>query len=303
MGRNNEIAKLADQHQYFSEPMPEGAKSGPAVTLLNATPDPLGSVAALCAMYTGRVVRNLNELTVDERIAALDQMLRTELNGALEAVKFHFLIEGVGRDFTHQAVRGRAAFYAQESLRFAVKEDWRDEIPLPPSLASLPEDHWRVKEWHRAIGAIDDAYTAMVHDGVPAEDARKLLPHAVTTRYHWIVDLRELLKVAGLRTCTQAQFEWRLVIARVAEALRKYGSYRLGDNWQFKYIANKLRPYCYQKERCGFMAEFDRSCKIRERVELNARAGRPSSEWGMPAEGIPAIRDEEWLTDPSAARK
>jgi hypothetical protein len=75
------------------------------------------------------------------------------------------------------------------------------------------------------------------------------------------------------------------------------------------------------------MADFDRKCSIRERVEANHAIGRPSSEWdtthtfpntggevtflGVPtpwSDGkthdsiIPAISPEEWLLDPSAAR-
>lgn len=330
MHQGKEVARLGDQHQYYSEPMPEAARHGPVVTLINATPDPLGSIAALCAMYTGRVIRSLSELNDHDRREALDAMLSTELNGALEAAQFHFLIEGVSRDFTHQAVRGRSAFYAQESLRFAVKQMWADEVQLPPSLqGALPPDDPRIIAWNTALAQAEDSYQQLVYNGVPAEEARKLLPHAVTTRYHWVCDLRELLHVAGLRTCTQAQFDWRLVMAQIAKALRKYGDsrrlqldhevvYHFGDGWQYHLIAEKLRPMCYQRGRCGFMAKFDRSCSIRERVEIRARNGGTDSQyWNRPfmyydsdpVTGQPAlktsgpIKDEEWLTDPSAARK
>lgn len=325
-----DIKRWGDGHQYASEPMPAG--KGLTVTLLNATPDPLGSLAALCGIYTGRVVRDLSEVTDDQRRDAFAQMQRTVLNGPLASLHFHFLLEGVGRDVTHQAVRDNFSFIAQESLRFAVKEDFASEIPLPPFLAGLTEDDPRVRVWKKALNHSEDAYGMLVDNGVPAEEARKLLPHAVTTRYHWVPSLKTLLTEAGKRTCTQAQFDWKILFAQVAKALREYGHRDIliedkrgdldhvvaTDGWQFELIAKALRPNCFQTGACGFMADFDRGCTIRERVEANAKAGRPVSEWGQDSfkQGNPghiydgkggtlikAIHPHEWATDPGAARK
>lgn len=329
--RSKEVQRWADAHQYRAEPQPTAARRGPVVTLLNATPDPLGSLAALTAIYEGRVVRSLAEVTDEQRRAALVAMQSTELSGPLEVAQFHFLVEGVNRAWTHQAVRGRNAFYAQESLRFAVVEDWSDGVPLPPSLAGLGEDHVLSRLYRKGLISAEDTYGALVANGMPAEEARDLLPHAVQTRLHWVCDLRELLHVAGLRTCTQAQFVWRQVMAGVAQTLRGWhgseyyhtspglGYASQSDRWQFEAIADALRPVCYQTGRCGFMARFDRSCTIRERVEAFAENGIPSSEWGRPFGAvrhrtdergkvgelytIEPIHDYEWAADPGAARK
>lgn len=295
-----EIAKIGDLHQYKAEPIPEDARSRPKATLLNATPDPLGTIAALCGIYEGRVVRSLSEVTEEQRRKVMADMMSTVLNGPLEAVQFHWLIEGVDRSFTHQAVRGRNAFYAQESMRFAVPEDesWEQRTTKPPSLSNPMNRDREDQEaaWTRAIESAQEGYETLVGSGMPAEEARGLMPHAIQTRYHWVCDLRELLHVAGLRTCTQAQFHWRLVMASIAQALREHRSnsymersrltvdgepyeYPAGDDWQWGLIADMIRPVCYQTGRCGFMAKFDRSCSIRERVEANAAYNRPSSEW------------------------
>lgn len=306
---NNEIQRWADAQQYASEPMPAEAREGISVTLLNATPDPLGQVAALCAQYSGRVVRSYRELTDDDRRQAFADMRATVLNGPLGSVYFHFLVEGVGRDFTHQAVRDNYSVIVQESLRFAVKEDWASEVPLPPSLAGRPDDDPQVRMWRKALNGAEDAYAALVHDGMPAEDARKLLPHAVTTRYHWNPSLKTLLTEAGKRTCTQAQFEWRLFFAALAKALREYrtpGSFGTpwSDRWQYELIADTLRPNCYQTGSCGFMAKFDRGCTIRQRVNTLAQLGVPSSEWNDPEVTPDELRIDpmEWAANPAAAR-
>lgn len=318
--------RSADAAQYAREAIPMADRGRIRVRLLNATPDPLGSVAALIAQYSGRVIRDLSEVTDAERRAALDDMGKTVLNGPLEAVQFHWQVEGVTRSITHQMVRSRAAFFAQESLRFAVAEgDWAEEVPLPPSLAGI--DRWNEEQvahamdsdayrqyivWQQTIRRIQSGYRSLIELGMPAEEARGVLPHDIPTRIHWVCDLRTLLAEAGKRTCTQAQFPWRMIFAGVASELRRYksvsGLTADYDGWQFRMIADKIRPVCYQTGECGFMAKFDRSCNIRERVEANAAIGRPSSAWHQtwlaedPADTIPAISDAEWALNPAAAR-
>lgn len=359
-----EVVKWADRAMYQSAGTPDenrapGGGVMPTVRLLNATPDPLGSLAAICGIYTGKVHRSLSEISDDDRRAALNAMLKTELSGPLECIQLHFLVEGVTRAFTHQAVRNRFSFFAQESMRFAVVdgEDWVDRQAYPPSLAASPvPSHIAVpsygggpmKEyepnpdygpeelayalqrdaWDDAIIAAQQAYQRLINAGVPAEDARGLMPHSITTRYHWLVSYRTLLSEAGKRLCTQAQFEWRTVMAQVAAALRGYGEiqqfeYDSGNTvqcdvaWQWKALADHLRPVCYAAGRCTFMADFDRNCSIRDRVEANAAIGRPSSEWHERKEvyrpvgdhremlltnTIEPIHPREWLADPNAAR-
>ncbi len=129
-----EIVRWADRAMFKAEPIPEG---GPKVWLLWCTPDPLGAIAAACKMYKGEVVRDLSTVTDAERLEYFEQVQKTKLKAPFEFVKFHFLIEGVTRAFTHQMVRQRTAVYAQESLRFAVVggEDTPLPVGLPPSLS------------------------------------------------------------------------------------------------------------------------------------------------------------------------
>jgi len=330
----------ADAAQYARPAIPAEQRGQIRVRLLNATPDPLGSVAALCEQYKGNVIRSLAEVTDDQRRACLDDMGKTVLNGPLEAVQFHWQIEGVTRSITHQMVRSRASFFAQESLRFAVPEgDWSREVPLPPSLAAPATDKdpgWKVlarDTWDDAMINAQNAYRSLIEAGVPAEEARGVLPHDMPTRIHWVMDLRTLLAEAGKRTCTQAQFPWRIIFAGMANELRLWGSGEkqssriFGDGWQFREIANRLRPVCFQTGSCGFMAAFDRSCSIRSRVDANSAIGREPSTWATEYDVVPpeeivvgvgpksvlvdkqdrpvfigAIHDYEWAADPSAAR-
>jgi flavin-dependent thymidylate synthase len=314
------VVRAADAAQYARPAIPEADRGKIRVRLLNATPDPLGSVAALCAQYEGRVIRSLAEVTDDQRRACLDDMAKTVLNGPLEAVQFHWQIEGITRSITHQMVRSRPSFFAQESLRFAVPEgDWSEEIPYPAWLSTeeankVGTPQWNARRaWDEQMATTQLRYERLINLGMPAEEARGVLPHDMPTRIHWVMDLRTLLAEAGKRTCTQAQFPWRLVFAGMATALRKRGDVAFpADGWQFREIARRLRPVCFQTGSCGFMAAFDRSCSIRSRVDQNTRAGRPSSVWqteGLVWEEdqnaeviIEPIHDYEWAADPGAAR-
>lgn len=315
------IRRWADEHQYDAAPMQANRDDAgnvlPTVHLLWMTPDPLGALAAMCRMYEGKPTYSLADVTDDERAHYLEQVQKTHLKAPLEAIKLHFFIEGVTRSFTHQMVRQRTAVYAQESLRFAVKNDLRAEVATPPSIAGLKEDDPRRVIWEEGVHAAANTYGQLVNAGIPAEDARGIVPHAITTRLNYVTDLRNLAEHAGNRLCTQAQFEWRIVFMEIVKAIREYtpdffwpdgpGPYwKDSQAWQFEALANSglFRPICYQLGKCVFKADFDRSCTIRDRVDMNERVGRPSNEWHLDDEHslIPGIDAKEWLMDPAAAR-
>jgi len=157
-------------------------------------------------MFKGIPTYDLADITDDERREYWVETFKSHLRAPHEFVQFHFFVEGVTRSHTHQMVRQRTATFAQESLRFAVKENLAQEVPLPPSIVEgdNAEAIWKDVVEHMQLG-----YEMLVNAGIPAEDARGLLPHAVTTRLHWRTNLNDLLHHAGNRLCTQAQFEWR----------------------------------------------------------------------------------------------
>lgn len=362
------IQKWSDSAMFTAEP--SDATNGPRVYLLSAPADPLGSIAACAKMYSGEVVRDLADVTDDERRHYLGEMQKTKLAMPLESVQFHFILDGVTRAFTHQLVRQRTAAYAQESMRFAVIEDnFLERVALPPSIAGTVqeylaiesdiqnssnhgggwspemtnsvrqgkidrmsrEERWRMK-WDATVEVIQRGYQELVNDGMPAEDARGLLPTNITTRVHYITNLRALLDHAGNRLCTQAQFEWRTVFAQLAKALREHDGWydkstagydgnpipgNQGNGWQYQAISELLKPVCYQQGKCPMKADFDRKCSIRSRVDANAAINRPSSEWHeekvlmghvgdhgeyLKSGHIEPISPVEWLADPGAAR-
>ena len=357
-----EIQKWADVAMFKADEI--DADQGPQVTLLSCNPDPLGTIAAAALMYEGKSVQSLADITDEQRRYYLEQTAKTALAAPLEFVNFHFIISGVTRGFTHQMVRQRTATYTQESTRFAVKED----VPVgrPPSLeGTLPWKEWVAqcakelfpggwsgdysegtgmindyantrasqaqlwrREWDDCVGDIDAAYNGLVSAGMPAEDARGLLPTNLLTRINYNSSLRGLLEHSGVRLCTQAQFEWRQVWTGIKAAIVEYGKRQYQEDprfdnvssaWQFEELAKVFKPICYQRGSCQFNADVDRACSIKKRVEQFASLGIPSVRWNEdyvrwpkdapifdssvnPEVVISPINESEWMLDPSAAR-
>lgn len=334
--RGTDIVQYGDKAMFKAQPIQReaGARVTPRVSLLSATADPLGSLAAGFLMYGGQHVYDLQEITDEQRRWAWEESLKTHLKAPWEFIDLQFMIEGVSRGFTHQIVRQRTAAFAQESLRFAVKENLASECMLPPGVVDfasyageeLNPTHEKqlaiYTVWDNALKNIGEAYDKLIAAGVPAEDARGLLPHCVTTRLIYKTNFRGLIEHAGNRLCTQAQFEWRKVFMGFMAALRDKegymyrkpasfgeGSYSVGkSDWQFRLLAQPVAqtftPVCYKAGKCTFMGTLDRACTIRERVQAFSEAGVPSEKWSIEginwAKPMAAIRAEEWMLNPDA---
>lgn len=303
----SDMAQWGDAAMYESQPISgqkEGARITPRVFLLNATPDPLGTIAADMRMYRGDPVYSLDEISDLQRIWAWDELMKTRLNTPLEGVNLKFMIEAVSRSFTHQLVRQRVgAYYVQESLRFAVKRGLAAEAALPPTIVSGTSTG---NIFEDVLEKIEVAYNQLVDAGIPAEDARAILPHCVTTRVIYHTNLRALFDHAGNRLCTQAQFEWRSVFMEIMKAVSNHHTLWEYDYWQWQKIGawspQTFAPICYKTGKCEFMSSLDRGCSIRDRVTKYAHSGIASDQWakGVSELFIDPIKPDEWMANPLA---
>lgn len=254
-----EISKWSDGFMFSAEPQSNDEPT--SAWVIGAPEDPLGQIAACAKMYKGEVVRDIADVTDEERREYLREIQLTALKMPLESVSMHFMIENVHRGITHQMVRQRTAAYAQESTRFAVKEDMATAVARAVSLqgtVSLDEaaadiateqpgispgtardlarsfakgaQKWRFV-WDDAVKAVAEAYDFLVNDGMPAEDARGLAPTNLLTRLNYITNLRSLYDTLAVRVSDQAQFEWRLVATALAKALVEHGDKANYKTW------------------------------------------------------------------------
>lgn len=155
----------------------------------------------------------------DEQRAEHLAYMKDTIKSSWEFVDYVFRIEGVTRAFTHQLVRTRTGSYAQESQRTV---DVRDHEVVAPDFSGLPQDQDLVEAyWDEAVIKIKDTYASLMEHGVPAQDARGILPTNITTSIIAKFNLRTLHEMAKLRLCTRTQGEYQRVFremrARVIE--------------------------------------------------------------------------------------
>lgn len=187
------------------------------VELLYHTPDPQRAVATAARLcYAPVGAAELMETLSEERI---EKVLRTILESGhfstLEHASYTFAIDGVSRAMTHQLVRHRLASYNQQSQRYVTFKE-EPEFIVPQSVIDAGAE----SEFDAAARAAFDAYADLVERGVPAEDARYLLPNACETKIVVTMNIRELLHFFELRCCNRAQWEIRAVACRMLELVR-----------------------------------------------------------------------------------
>ena len=188
------------------------------VTLLYHTPEPeraVATAARLCYAPVGG--RELMESLTDEKIRkVLTTIMASGHFSTLEHASYTFAVEGVSRALTHQLVRHRLASYNQQSQRYV---KFKEEPPIvrPASVDTNPE---AAQAFDEAIEACWKAYDKLVQAGIPAEDARYILPNACETKIVVTMNIRELMHFFSNRCCNRAQWEIRELAWKMLELVR-----------------------------------------------------------------------------------
>jgi thymidylate synthase (FAD) len=192
--------------------------SGPSVQVLAHTAEPERTVALAARLcYSGRGIADLEAGLSEEEVGSLlEKLLSMGHLSALEHAQFTLGVEGISRACSHQLVRHRLASYSQQSQRYVALR--RVQAVVPPSLAERPE---LAAEFRRKLEEVWEFYGRLVDAGVPAEDARYLLPNACETKIVLSMNARELRHFLALRLCRRAQWEIRLLAREVLRAVRK----------------------------------------------------------------------------------
>ncbi len=197
------------------------------VELLYHTPDPeraIATAARLCYAPVGAA--ELMETMPPERVeSVLTTIMGSGHFSTLEHASYTFAIDGVSRALTHQLVRHRIASFNQQSQRY-VKFTNGLETVKPGSVADDPEAS---RVFDEAVEAAIAAYERLLEAGIPAEDARYLLPNAAETKIVVTMNVRELLHFFELRCCNRAQWEIRELAHRMLELARPTAPFIFGD--------------------------------------------------------------------------
>lgn len=173
------------------------------VTLLSHTPHPEKTCAAAAKLCYSSGMPQIDKMTPDKAAPFLDKIMASGHLSVLEHATFTFGIEGISRACSHQLVRHRLASYSQQSQRYVKQEEPHFIVPQSVIDAGQADRYNQAMEYAWAF------YRAMCNAGVPAEDARFVLPNAAETKLVMTMNARELLHLFRLRCCRRAQWEIR----------------------------------------------------------------------------------------------
>jgi thymidylate synthase (FAD) len=175
-------------------------------------------VAKEGAKYFGKQATDGEAGTEADRLFRM--IVRSGHTSTLEHLSFTFAIEGVSRALLAQLTRHRVGFsYSVQSQRY-VKFGSNDrsggfDYVVP---ASVDNNSEAFRVFDVAMNDLQAIYDDLRALGVPAEDARAVLPQAAACNLVMTANLRAILEFYSKRKpCKGAQKE----ITQLAEALRK----------------------------------------------------------------------------------
>jgi thymidylate synthase (FAD) len=188
------------------------------VQLLMHTPNPEQVVAAAARLcYSDSSIKQLLERTPEQAAKLLQKILELGHYSVLEHASFSFGIEGVSRACSHQLVRHRVASFSQQSQRY-VSHDQQFEAVIPES---INEQKALSERFDAHMKTTHELYRDLMAAGVPAEDARFVLPNAASTKLVMTMNVRELHHFFVLRCCRRAQWEIRAMAKEMLRLARK----------------------------------------------------------------------------------
>ncbi len=170
----------------------------------------------------------------------LDYMLKT-IKSSWEFVDYTFEIRDVTRAFTHQFVRTRTGSYAQQSQRTVSMEGFGYYTP-----PKIEEDEYAKLVYDQTMEMINMRYQQLLEIGMPAEDARGVLPTNIHTNIVAKFSLRTLHETAKSRLSPRAQGEhqevFKKMIACVVEVHPWAEPFLTPTEWAAPSMAKALNP-------------------------------------------------------------
>ncbi|MBP7211754.1 FAD-dependent thymidylate synthase [bacterium] len=218
----------------------------PQVKLISKPENMLKTIYTACrTCYSADSPENIYEKAVDNEkmLNLISKVVASGHYSTIEHIQVSFAISNVSRACTHQLVRHRHASFSQKSQRY-VKEKGQFDYIIPPTI----EKNKELKEkFEKFMSEISNTYQEFVEAGIPAEDARFVMPNAASSALVMSLNLRELIHIANLRLCTRAQFEIRTMVKKMCEALTKE------EPWLKPYLVPKCESlgFCDEAKSCG----------------------------------------------------
>ena len=215
------------------------------VKLISFTPLPerLSAMAAKLT-HTSATPEEVEKSSDKELQAILKEIMHRGHTSVIEHASFTFAISGVSRSLTHQLVRHRIASYAQQSQRYVSIHE--PSYVTPPTIARNKEAK---EKYDEMMNKIWECYNDLLDKGIPAEDARYILPNATQSSIIVTMNARALLNFFDLRCCLHAQWEIRKLAYKMLTLVKK----------QAPLIFKNAGPAC---RRLGICPEDQKDCPL-----------------------------------------
>lgn len=189
-----------------------------------------------------------------------------------ETIVFTFSIEGVSRSLTHQLVRHRLCCYSQQSQRYVNFKDKVFNYAIPDI---IERKEGAKKIYEEFMEYCKSRYDELIDLGIPAEDARYVLPNGACTNINMTANLRELMHIASLRLCSRASKEIRDLFKLIkAEVTRK--DERLGDLLK---PTCEINGICFEDRCCGRKPTLKEVLEAHELVEADTVLSK--NDWSL----------------------
>lgn len=241
---------------------PNFGVEGIKVTLLSG-PERSEIVSLAKALVSSKGIKEVNNITNENAVKFILDELSTKgfAFTNFESLNFSFLIEGISRNCSHQLVRTRiGASYSQESARTEDVSDNDFIIPLTVSGCrnKFSKSDYYLKtngdsfylEFIELYEKCNDLYKRMLKAGVPRQDARYILPSALTNTSIVVnYTYPALYGVSKRRMCINAQWEIRAVALLMRKAILNWAGDKFKDDPEMKKLyytglAANLKPPC-----------------------------------------------------------
>jgi flavin-dependent thymidylate synthase len=211
--------------------------------------------------YTSTLRPTINLNTTAEEILNTVRELLLDDVPVLEHIHFSFTLKNASITLQRQLIRHRigvkiadeqgldiipdlsdSSFWSQ-TARMVPNDDFYDEGRwlLPESIGSQPvsANDTAYQAYEQFIRYCQTLYRDLLRSGIPMEDARQVLPVAMTQDLVWTLSLKAIKHILGKRACWIAQYGlWGTLITQMAALLRN------DVHPLFKHLVS---PPCYTK--------------------------------------------------------
>lgn len=198
------------------------------VELLKYTNEPEKTCAIagrLC--YSSVGIEELKEKLTQEKIEdILKKIIKSGHLSVLEHASFSFGVEGVSRALLAQLTRHRIASFSVQSQRYVKFNKKGLDFVIPPTIA---KDEKLLAKYNEFLKLSQQYYNDFLEAGIPAEDARYVLPNASSTKIVITMNARELRHFFELRCCNRAQWEIRDMSCRMLKLAREVAPILFND--------------------------------------------------------------------------